>query len=277
MARVFTGFIDENECIGDSLGTEGVTNQPKGSINGNTLSLDEAVQALSGGSITTASNDFSVGSNLTVSNDLTATGSITTLSEVRTNTIRSTTGTTHFENGYPRQPGQIIEYLTSPCDGSSVTVGSGTYTFSNVVDTQVLDDTFTDITGSTIVYTPPAGTTRVVYRFNVMIGSSNTQTINAWRLLVDDQEIINARRAYSAHSYYDDGSQFEWTFAIGGTETINVGRYSTWTSAKTIKLQARKWPGNYRSLIHSAYHYPGIGNGYTKPLMIPTLTIVAIA
>lgn len=48
MARIFTGYIDENDCMGDSLGTEGIINEPKGTINGSTLTLDVAVQSLSG-------------------------------------------------------------------------------------------------------------------------------------------------------------------------------------------------------------------------------------
>jgi len=47
MARLFTGYIDENECMGDSLGSDGVVGEPKGTINSNSLKLDTAVQSLS--------------------------------------------------------------------------------------------------------------------------------------------------------------------------------------------------------------------------------------
>lgn len=267
MARAFTQNISDTECIGDSLIK----------INNNSESLDTRVQQLSSydsslrAAITPSSNSLIVANNLTVNNILSAG------SNIRTNTIQNLQGNNLFVNGYPRQPGQIIEYLTSPCDGSTVTGESGTYTLQAVTGVQNLTDTFTDITGSTITYTPPAAATRVLYRFNVMIGSNNTQTINAWRLMVDGTEITYAKRAYSAHSYYDDGSQFEWTFGVGGTTDTNMGRFSTWTLPKKIKLQARKWPGNYSSSIHTAYHYPGLGNGTTRPLMKPTLTIIAIA
>jgi hypothetical protein len=260
MSTNYTTTIPETDCIGDSLAT----------INSNFDNLGSNIEDIYDGNITKASGNFTTTDNLSAGGNLTA-------STVKTNIIQNTSGTNLFVNGYPRSPGQIIEYLSSPCDGSSVTVGSGTYTFGNVTTTQILTDTLTDITGSTIVYTPPEGTTRVIYSFNCMVGSSNIQTINAWRLLVDGIEIAYARRGFSAHSYLDVGMQYDWTFAIGGVTNNNTGRYSTWTAPKTIKLQARKWPGSYASLIHSCYHYPGIGDGYQKPFMMPTLNITAIA
>jgi hypothetical protein len=86
-------------------------------------------------------------------------------SSLRVDDIKNSAGTAVLVNGYPRQPGQIIEYLSSPCDGSSVTVGSGTYTFQNVTGVQTGTDSYVDITGSSLAYTPPTGTTRVKYIF----------------------------------------------------------------------------------------------------------------
>ena len=48
----------------------------------------------------------------------------------------------------------VLEQLSMLCDGQSYTVSSGTYTSQNVTALQILDNTYTDITGSTISYTP---------------------------------------------------------------------------------------------------------------------------
>ena len=48
MARLLTGYIDENDCMGDSLGDQTIGGGSKGTINANSLVLDEAVQSLSG-------------------------------------------------------------------------------------------------------------------------------------------------------------------------------------------------------------------------------------
>ena len=62
----------------------------------------------------------------------------------------------------------ITEMLSSPCNGSQVTVPSGTYTMADVTAIQVLTQTYVDISGSSISYTPPNGTTRVIYRLSLI-------------------------------------------------------------------------------------------------------------
>lgn len=47
MPRSLTGYIDENDCIGDSLGDQTIGGGSKSTINANSLALDEAVQSLS--------------------------------------------------------------------------------------------------------------------------------------------------------------------------------------------------------------------------------------
>lgn len=46
MSRAFTGYIDENSCIGDTLGTAPVIT-PTGTINGNFYNLDTGLSAIS--------------------------------------------------------------------------------------------------------------------------------------------------------------------------------------------------------------------------------------
>ena len=55
----------------------------------------------------------------------------------------------------------ILEILSSPCNGTAVTVPSGTYTMPDITSRQRLPTSYEDITGSSISYTPPSGTTRV--------------------------------------------------------------------------------------------------------------------
>ena len=54
--------------------------------------------------------------------------------------------------------GAVIEQFMSPCDGSSITVQSGTYTVQNATGVQLLTTTYADVTGSVIDYTPPPET-----------------------------------------------------------------------------------------------------------------------
>jgi hypothetical protein len=69
MARLFTGYIDENDCIGDSLGPIG--SGSKSTINENSLALDLAVQSLSAYDNSLRAAITPSGSNLAVTNQLT--------------------------------------------------------------------------------------------------------------------------------------------------------------------------------------------------------------
>ena len=60
------------------------------------------------------------------------------------------------------RPGAIIETLAGNCKGETITMESGTYTLQNVTAVQNGTNSWTPVTGSTINYTPPAGTTRVI-------------------------------------------------------------------------------------------------------------------
>lgn len=195
-------------------------------------------------------------------------------SNLRVDNILNSSGTNLLINGYPRQPGQIIEYLSSPCDGSSVTVGSGTYTMGNVTGIQVLDQTSTDITGSSISYTPPTGATRVKYMFQYNHQwSGGSHCISHHRFFFDGTEVTLAR--HSRSSVYPEGRYtFEWVIAIGGTTDTTRGRIATWTTAKVMKMQARQYAAGNPMNLHGTTYWDG---GSSTQLGIPVLSIMAIA
>ena len=67
-------------------------------------------------------------------------------------------------------PGTVLQEIYGFCDGRTV---SG-ITFPNVTAVQALTTTHTDLTGSNITYTPPTGTTTVVYTFTFVFPVSYT-------------------------------------------------------------------------------------------------------
>lgn len=195
------------------------------------------------------------------------------MSTLRVNNIDNTAGTDLFVNGYPRQPGQIIEYLSSPCDGSSVTVASGTYTFQNVTGRQNLTaNVFNDNNGSVISYTPPAGTTRVIYRFTFSMGWDQDHAISYHKFYIDGVEVTNAKFNRSGR-YPEDRYSFEWPIAIGGTATPASGRQATWTTPKTLKIMSADYGDSNSRFMHSGNYGQLSGDALSQP----TLTIIAIA
>ena len=219
-----------------------------------------------------ANTKLSNTSGVVFSGDIRFTGNVNT-NIVKSNTIQGFDGTNYIVNGYPRMPGQIIEYLSSPCDGSTVTVGSGSYTFQNVTTYTAVTYTYIDITGSSITYTPPAGTTRVIYRFNSAMFWGSAHAIAHNKFFIDGTEVLYARYSRSAQ-YYEDRTTFEWTINIGGNGNTNTGRQASWTTAKTLKMQWRAYGGSDIQYYHGTTYWDG---GSSTQFSMPHLTIIAIA
>jgi uncharacterized lipoprotein len=194
---------------------------------------------------------------------------------IRVDEIRNSSGNTVLNNGYPTQPGQVIEYLSSQCDGSQLTGLANTFTWQNVTELQQFAATYLDITGSTIAYTPPPGTSRVIYQFTFGYAwQSTAHAIQHMKFFIDDNEVIQARHNRSS-TYYESRYAFEWIIPIGGIQNNNTGRQATWTSNKTLKMQARRYgAGANGGLVHGTVYWDGAGSNQFN---IPSLTLIAIA
>lgn len=197
-------------------------------------------------------------------------------SVIRVDSVQGTNGAVHTLNGYNQRPGQIIECLASPCDGSSITGASGTYTWPNVTGIQAMTTSYASITGSGISYTPPAGTSRVIYEFSCSLGFADAHAISHWKLFIGGNEVVYGRVERGGY-YPEDRAHLMWVFNIGGSTNNNTGRQSVWNTAKYIEWQARDYSGsNRRYYIHSSQYWDGGGAAGTY-LMMPVLKITAIA
>ena len=165
--------------------------------------------------------------------------------------------------------GTIIETLTGVCDGTNVTVQSGTYTLQDVTGVLSIPTTYTDVTGSSIDYTPPSGTSRVVYEFNYQQAwSSGSHDISHWKLFLDNVEVTNYRKSVSG-TYPEQIPTHKWVFSIGVSNTAATGAVLAWDAAKNIKLQAREYgSGNANDRVHSTVYWDGGGsNEISKPVL----------
>jgi|694.fasta_scaffold140814_5 hypothetical protein len=189
--------------------------------------------------------------------------------------IQSSAGTDLYDKGYPKRPGQIIEYLTTVCDGSALK-GYNEFTTDVCEKIQVNTYTYETIYGSAVSYTPPPGTSRVVYRFQFSRYSVTTHDITHYRFYVDQNEVVYARHSRSAQ-YPEERSTFEWTINIGGTTNFNTGRVDSWTGSKTMNLKWRTYGGSNYQQLHSTRYWDATSGSYAASFNIPTLTIIAVA
>ena len=221
-----------------------------------------------------------------------------TANTIETNTLQaeSVTGEIALPTGHkivaadagafeqPYSPGQIIEVLAGVCDGRSVTVKSGTYTFPNVTAELTLTTSYQDVTGSEMTYTPPSGTTTVVYKFIWQVDSANYSAISHYRFYIDTDEVIPAYRSiapgeYISNAHHNAQETFEWMIQCNASSSSpTYGKFTSWTSAKTLKLQARVYDGaTYQQIVHHNVWRDQAGASSPYDVAVPTLTITAIA
>lgn len=188
------------------------------------------------------------------------------------------------------EPGEIIETVVGVCDGNDVTVKSGTYTLANVNDEQALTNTHATISGSSIDYAPPAGTTRVCYEFWVYLkdagSGSNSRPIVHFRSQLRNASdsmttINNSRHTWRFASQVDQMDVQTWVYnkvivSIGqvSTESVANGRLVNWDSARTFRWQARRYSASYAGILHETNNWDGTG---TDIRVRPHVKITAIA
>jgi len=189
------------------------------------------------------------------------------------------TGKVDLSANYRPPAGGVIEQFASPCDGSSITVQSGTYTVQNVTAIQALyQPGYDDVLGSVIDYTPPTGTQTVLYNYTCFYSLKNTHNIGHFKLYLDNDsgtatEVTNFRTTLGADGWLEGRYTFNWAFHIGGSDNDATGRRDTWTSARTIKLQAREYGAGNQSKLHETYYWDG---GQTTVFSQPVIGITAL-
>ena len=168
----------------------------------------------------------------------------------------------------------IIEMLSSPCNGTQVTVPSGTYTMPDITSGQSLTTSYADVTGSSINYTPPSGTTRVIYKFYSQLAydSANYHATHI-KFFLDGTEVTDARRTYYGN-YLAGGFAFEYTINCNASSANTAhGDITSWSGAKIMKLQAREYDSGNQSQFHILKLWEGSSS---STVVVPTLTIIAL-
>ena len=154
----------------------------------------------------------------------------------------------------------VLETFTLVCNGEPITVGSGTYTPTNVTAVQTLTESHAVITGSSLAYTPPSGTTDVIYEFSWTINLDTTAIQLAhYAMRIDGTQITGTRQTYSDDgTYTNQRLAFQWRIPIGGSASSTTGRVASWSSAKTIDMTMRVYAlPTYTGKLHRSVYWDG--------------------
>jgi hypothetical protein len=169
--------------------------------------------------------------------------------------------------------GQVLEYITGICDGNSVITPYGSYTLTDVTARQTLTASYAVVDGSSITYTPPANTKKVVYRFSFIAGYNNGFSIGHFNFYIDSDEVTRARFSNSAQ-YNQNIVNFEWVMDIGNSTDTTTGRLTSWTTNKTLQMRARYYSASVDGFLHETTAWDGVAP--SAVLHKPRLTIIAI-
>ena len=172
---------------------------------------------------------------------------------------------------------QVLEQFYTPCDGSTIATAKGNITVENVSAIQNMDTTFTDITGSTLTYQPPDGTTQVIYEFGCNIsgnGAGSSNSIFSSQIVLNGNAILHsAITDRLGASYADAYRTIKFGINIGGTTSTDTGRLASWNSGIVIKVQGAEFSSSYQSRAHCLLNF-----GSTSPqrFNMPQVGITAI-
>ena len=100
----------------------------------------------------------------------------------------------------------VLEKIWVPCDGRTVSTKSGNnITITNVTGLQTFPGTnYYDLNGSSIVYTPPTGTTLVIYEYAFTQFRWDAHGINHYKFQIDSTVISNSYMTISCQQQLEN-------------------------------------------------------------------------
>ena len=181
------------------------------------------------------------------------------------------------------RPGEVIEEISATCDGSTVSVLSGNYTITNVTTHQNGSTSYVTVNGSSISYTPPAGTKRVYYRFWYHYDVTENSGISHHIMQIDGTDVYGSANCvssnYASSNWHHAGFPISVEYTIdcdASSTSASAGQFTSWTSAKTLRTRYREYSGSYESRLHRNTWWNGTSASGNYTLMKPHLTIRAI-
>ena len=124
---------------------------------------------------------------------------------------------------------------------------------------QILGNTYTDVTGSSLTYTPATGASFIVYECNFVMSSTTADTdpMHVFRFVIDGT-VTKDQDCYAA---YNQGAGVIWSGPRLGHKMMYSA--SGWTTDKVVKMQARDMGSspNRGQLFSSFYDYLSADGG----------------
>ena len=108
---------------------------------------------------------------------------------------------------------QVLEEFFTPCDGSVIATSNGNITIGDVDAAVDQTTSYVDVPGSSITYTPPTGTTQVIYEYRCHWGAGDSIPLFNMKLFLAGTEVSEARSTQYA-GQRDQEVYFKWAFNL---------------------------------------------------------------
>ena len=160
----------------------------------------------------------------------------------------------------------VLEQYYGPCDGEDITLQDGTHTIAAVTGAVNGTTSFVDLGGSNITYTPPTGTTLVIYEYNFSVCYQATQSnFCNTQVSIGGTAIGYGEINVGVGQFADHRVHIKVGIPIGGTANANTGRQATWTSGKELKVQAKEPNASHHCQFHGTSHFSNATNSWAMP------------
>ena len=171
----------------------------------------------------------------------------------------------------------VTEEFLVPCDGTAVTTSKGSVSIENVTAAQDLTTTFADVTGSTISYQPPDNTKIVIYSFTFAGFHSSADPICFGHIYLDSDAVSDRPFTQRTSQNYVTWSH-PFRIEPSLSASTSMGRVTSWSGAKTIKVMAREYSSSYEVKLHEWKNgsAPGTSTNSTGVFAAPIIGIRAI-
>ena len=176
----------------------------------------------------------------------------------------------------------VLEVVDGVADGRTVVTNLNSYTYGSVSAVSDMSTSIVSIPGTSISYTPPSNANWVSYKATTKFSSSGYSGISHIYLYVDSTEVIPAysdiasQYSSSNHNHGNFIATVQYVFDLtAASDDIANGKFSSWTTDKTIEMRAREYASGYQSAFNKNTYEDGTSASGTELYDRPIVQIIA--
>lgn len=170
----------------------------------------------------------------------------------------------------------VLEHLTWSPDGRTITTSLGNKTAETITARFDPPNAWTNSGGSSIDYTPPAGTKNLLFSMTFSYNAIHSVYAPIWltAIHIDGTQVNTSRDSlWGGSDDYYNSVMVRRSLQVGvGTEDIATGKIGTWTSDKTLQYRIAKYSSSYNYYFASNAYIIGNSDGSYQP---PTFELIA--